>query len=272
MELVKEWMQSHTKVTIVIISIFCLIVVASVARCSVVQGDKITQEDIAKEHKTVFTESQQRLYDDYKTSYSEIIQVLENSKWTDNSGQKALFMSDKDIIERYHDTESIESYAICSMTENKDRLSTSLVQHEYRMTVLTSKNEYKNLTLTKTLDSEKSDSAVVSANLKSDDLFVNATVYNRVSNVDDFNINNWDDNANQFVEGKYNELYGCIKMYCSKYYPQVSSVDWTGLVTVDYQGKTVTYTFTIKTTSYYTLNVVYYQGNSSFECVRSKSF
>lgn len=271
MEQVKIWIRSHTKATLIIITAFCLIVVASVARCSVVQGEKFVQEESAKEYKTVFTEAQQKLYDDYKSSYSEIILLLENSKWTDNSGQKALFMTDKDIIERYHDTESIESYAICSLTENKEKLSTSLVQQEYRMTLLTSKNEYKNLKLTKTVDSEKSDSAVISANLQSDNLFMNASVYNRISNVDEFAINNWDDNANQFVEGKYDDLYNCLKLYCSRYYPQVASVDWTGLVTVDYQGKTVTYTFTIKTTSYYTLNVVYKQENGSFECVRSKT-
>lgn len=271
MDQVKIWISNHSKATLIIIIIFCLVVVASVARCSVVQGEKQSQEESSKEYKTVFTDSQQRLYDEYKNSYTDVILILENSKWTDNSGQKALFMTDKDIIERYHDTEYIESYAICSLTENKEKLSTTLVQHEYRMTLLTSKNEYKNLTLVKTVDSEKSDSAVISANLQSDNLFMNASVYNRVSNVDEFSINNWDDNANQFVEGKYDDLYNCLKLYCSRYYPQVSSVDWTGLVTVDYQGKTVTFTFTIKTTSYYTLNAVYHQENSSFECVRSKT-
>lgn len=271
MEQVKTWIRYHTKATIIIISAFCIIVVASVARCSVVQEEKSIQEETAKEYKTVFTEEQQRIYDDYKSTYSDVILILENSKWTDNSGQKALFMTDKDVIERYHDTESIESYAICSLTENKEKLSTSLVQQEYRMTLLTSKNVYKNLTLVKTVDSEKSDSAIISANLQSDNLFMNASVYNRVSNVDDFIINNWDDNANQFIDGKYDDLYNCLKLYCSRYYPQVASVDWTGLVTVDYQSKTVTYTFTIKTTSYYTLNIVYRQENDSFECVRSKT-
>ena len=273
METLKAWYYEHKRLSMIIVLIFVLIVAGSVARCNAVQNEKaVEQEKIdSQEPHAEFTSLQQQLYNDYETKQKNVIDFMTNSKWVDNTGKKALFLTDRDILERYNNEENLESYAICSLEEEKSKVSDTLVQYIYRMTVVNSKNDYKNLTLTKVTESESSTAGVLSANLESQDLFSNATIYNRVYNTDNFQLANWDNNANQFINNEYDALYKCIRDYCAKYYPQVSNAEWTNLVTIDYQGKTVQFPFLIKTTSTTTLNVIYYQDKDMFECTKAKN-
>ena len=76
----------------------------------------------------------------------------------------------------------------------------------------------------KVSSSEGETAPIYTATLTSEDIFRNAKTYIRCSNSDEFAINEWQNNANQFIDDNYDGMYSALKNYCALNLPSISNI------------------------------------------------
>ena len=125
-------------------------------------------------------------------------------------------------------------------------------------------DKYKTIIFTKVSSSENESAPIFTATIESGDVFKNSRIYIRCSNSDDFCISNWNNNVNQFIDGKYNELENSIKEYCARNLPSVGSVSWNEAVTINYASNLINLVFHTDTSKYSVINVMYLKDSGEF--------
>lgn len=267
-EEIKLWIKEHKKIVLIVWVCLILVIIAPllINTISTLSTDSNTEQD----EKSNLTADQQQLINNYDQKTKNTYALLENSKWNDHSGLRACFIKNNQIIERYNEEEQIQDFAICSVEKESKDLTQSKGEFDYHITLLMSDGDYSYITLKRINEGRGENDPLYSASVSGNDAFKNATEYFRLTNSDDFKMSNWNNNANQFFDNKYDEMFKQLKEYCAKNYPQINDLEWNGEITLNYTNNAVSATFKIGTQQSYTIVCTYLKDTGNFEIRRGR--
>lgn len=224
----KEQVRENRRIFVIagIIIAALILVPVCINAIKTAQIEDSENNDEKKEKVVELTQDQQNLVNKYNDITKDLIAVMENSKWVAQGGDGNIKFKNNQMIEIKNEQEQKQKFAVCSVDVENKEVTSGLYDYYYTMSLLMESGDYKVMKLKKTLRGQNENAPVMGATLQGGTgLFKITEIYVRASNSDEFNISNWNTNANQFIDNKYDEMYKTVKDYCAKNYPQINTVD-----------------------------------------------
>lgn len=192
---VREYLENHKKIFYAILIVFAFILLLTIVRTVFLENEnKKLEEAETSIYVTELTAKQDSIIAEYKDDVLEVIGILSNNAWIDDSGARNLAFNDKEFTERYNGEENVRSYAICSL-EKIDSNQSSLnadnnSRGEYRMTCLLSDEQYVQMSMFLDYQDNSSNSGINGIVLSSKKMFSNCEKYMRTKRAEKLSVSN----------------------------------------------------------------------------------
>ena len=237
------------------IVLLALFIAVSAVRCTAVHApepaEELAQEQAEEEQAgPSLDERQQQFVDAYEKDELDLKAILEANVWTGAGENSTLKFADNVFTESSTDgTSNSSAYAI----EALKRSASGDGSTETTTAALLVNGETHIVTLLKVED-EKDGSLAMSL---SGDCFVYSGAYTRTDAAVELDVEKVDEGFDSLIGGKGDEVREAVSDWAAQYCPTATHAEWSGMATADWDGLTVSTSFTFDNQSKTQVTVTY---------------